>query len=106
MNTVECGAACLAMILSYYGRQTSVSEVCEQCGAGRDGISALGLVRAANAYGLRTRALTVECQELRFVTVPAIIHWDFNHFLVLERWSPRVIEIVDPGGTGKATPGS
>jgi ATP-binding cassette subfamily B protein len=96
MNTVECGAACLAMILSYYGHQTSVSEVRDRCGAGRDGISALGLVRAANAYGLRTRALTVESQELRFVTVPAIIHWDFNHFLVLERWSPRFIDIVDP----------
>lgn len=96
MNTVECGAACLAMILSYYGRQTSISEVCNRCGIGRDGISALALVRVANAYGLRTRALTVESQELRFVTVPAIIHWDFNHFLVLEHWSPHVIDIVDP----------
>lgn len=97
MNAVECGAACLAMILTYHGHQTNVSQVCERCGTGRDGISALGLVRAANAYGLRTRALTVESQELRFVALPAIIHWDFNHFLVLERWSPHVIEVVDPG---------
>ena len=96
MSAVECGAACLAMILSYYGRQTSISEVREQCGIGRDGLSALGLVKAANAYGLRTRALTIESQDLRFVTLPAIIHWDFNHFLVLERWSSRAVNIVDP----------
>lgn len=95
-NAVECGAACLAMILSYYGRQISISEVRERCGIGRDGLSALGLVKAANAYGLRTRALTVESQDLRFVALPAIIHWDFNHFLVLERWSPRAVDVVDP----------
>jgi ABC-type bacteriocin/lantibiotic exporter with double-glycine peptidase domain len=96
MNTVECGAACLAMILSYYGRQSGICEVRERCGVGRDGISARGLVQAAGAYGLRTRALRVESHELRFVALPAIIHWDFNHFLVLERWSAHVIDVVDP----------
>ena len=97
MSAVECGAACLAMILSYYGRQTSVAEVRDRCGIGRDGISALRLVKAANAYGLRTRALSVEIQDLRFVALPAIIHWDFNHFLILEHWSPRTMDVIDPG---------
>src|SRR5438552_17361424 len=47
MSAVECGAACLAMILTYYGRQTSILEIREQCGAGRDGLSALALITAA-----------------------------------------------------------
>src|SRR5256885_1650938 len=59
MGAVECGAACLAMILAYYGRKISISELREQCGIGRDGLSAFGLVKAARAYGLRTRAITL-----------------------------------------------
>ncbi len=97
MSNVECGAACLAMILSFYGRKTSIAEVSEQCGIGRDGLSAFALVKAARAYGLRTRAISVEIEDLRFVPLPAIMHWNFNHFLVIERWSSNTIEVVDPG---------
>ena len=97
MNAVECGAACLAMILTYYGRQTSISEVRELCGIGRDGLSAFGLLKAARAYGMRTRAISVESDDFRFVPFPAIIHWDFNHFLVVERWSPGSVDAIDPG---------
>ena len=53
MSMVECGAACLAMLLSYHGRKTTISEVREQCGIGRDGLSALSLVKAARKYGMR-----------------------------------------------------
>src|SRR5579863_9496170 len=100
MSAVECGAACLAMILAYYGRQTSISEIREQCGIGRDGFSAFGLIKAARAYGMRGRAFTVESNDVRFITFPAIIHWDFNHFLVLEQWSSGAVTVVDPS-TGR-----
>src|SRR5690348_4536050 len=53
---VECGAACLTMILNYYGRKTTLSEVRERCGVGRDGLSALTIVRIARLYGLRVKA--------------------------------------------------
>jgi ATP-binding cassette subfamily B protein len=53
-------------------------------------------VRAARAYGMRTRAISVESQDVRFIALPAIIHWDFNHFLVVERWKPGAAEAVDP----------
>lgn len=97
MSTLECGAACLAMILTYYGRETSVSEARERCGVGRDGLSAFGIVKVARSYGLRTRAISLqEVQDFRFVPLPAIIHWDFNHFLVVENWSPKSVEVVDP----------
>src|SRR5450432_3206461 len=97
MSMTECGAACLAMILTYYGRKTSVSEIRERCGVGRDGLSALAIVRAARSYGLRTRAITLkEVKDFRFVSLPAIIHWNFNHFLVIEYWSTSFVDVVDP----------
>jgi len=96
MTMVECGAASLAMILSYYGRKTSVSEVRERCGVGRDGLSALSIARAARSYGLRVRALTLQENDFRFVSLPAIVHWGFNHFLIVERWTPRYVDLVDP----------
>ena len=98
ISMVECGAACLAMLLSYYGRKTSVSEVRERCGVGRDGLSALSIVKAARSYDMRVRALSLQGEEneFRFVTLPAIIHWEFNHFIIVERWSPHYVDVVDP----------
>jgi ATP-binding cassette, subfamily B, bacterial len=97
MSMTECGAACLAMILSYYGRKTSVSEIRERCGVGRDGLSAFAIVKAARSYDLRTRAISLtEVKDFRFVALPAIIHWNFNHFLVIERWSTSFVDVVDP----------
>ena len=96
MNAVECGAACLAMILSYYGRKTRISEISEYHGVGRDGLSALSIVRAARSYGLRVRAVSLQNNDFRFIKLPAIIHWEFNHFLVVEYWSPAYVDVVDP----------
>lgn len=96
MTSVECGATCLAMILSYYGSQTSVSEVRERCHIGRDGLSALDIVGAARNYNLRVRAVTVQGDSLKQVTLPAIIHWEFNHFMIVERYTPQWVDVVDP----------
>lgn len=96
LASVECGAACLAMILSYYGRRTSVSEVRDRCHVGRDGLSALDIVKAARSYHLRVRAVTVREDSLKSVTLPAIIHWEFNHFMVAERYSAQWVDVVDP----------
>jgi len=96
LSTVECGAACLAMILSYYGRKTSVMEIRERCGIGRGGASAHTLVKAAQSYNLRVRALSLQKSDFRYLPLPAIVHWNFNHFLVLERWTPRYVDVVDP----------
>jgi len=97
MSAVECGAACLAMLLCYYGRKTSVSEVRERCQVGRDGLSALDIVKAARTYHLRVRAISLQEDDLRLVTLPAIVHWEFNHFLIVERASKQWVEVVDPG---------
>jgi ATP-binding cassette, subfamily B, bacterial len=96
MDATECGAACLAMLLTYYGRETNVTEVRQRCGSGRDGQTARTLVTVARSYGLRTRAISLQEGDFRYVTLPAIIHWSFNHFVVVERWSSRSVKLVDP----------
>ncbi|KST61846.1 ABC transporter [Mastigocoleus testarum BC008] len=98
LNEVECGAACLATILSYYGRHTRVSE-CRDCfDVGRDGVSAQHLAEVARNYGLRVKAYAIDMADFRYVPLPAIAHWNFNHFVVVESWSPNRIGIVDPAG--------
>lgn len=105
MSQVECGAASLAMVLSYYGRNTKVAEAREYCDVGRDGITALTISQAARNYGLRAKGYTLDPEDLRQVRLPAILHWGFNHFIVLERWSPRRAVIVDPAvGRRTVTP--
>jgi ABC-type bacteriocin/lantibiotic exporter with double-glycine peptidase domain len=96
ISMVECGAACLAMLLSYYGRKTTISEIREQCGIGRDGLTALSLVKSARKYGMRVRAVSLQENDFHFVSLPAIVHWEFNHFLVVERWTARFVDVVDP----------
>ncbi len=101
ISMVECGAACLAMLLSYYGRKTTVSEIREQCGVGRDGLSALSIVKSARKYGMRVRAVSLQENNFRSITLPAIVHWEFNHFIVVEHWSPKFVEVVDPAAGRK-----
>ncbi len=96
MDATECGAVCLAMILNYYGHKTNVAEVRRRCGVGRDGLSALAIVRGARDYGLRVRAISLQQNDFRFVMLPAIIHWEFNHFVVVERWTAKHVDLVDP----------
>jgi ABC-type bacteriocin/lantibiotic exporter with double-glycine peptidase domain len=96
MDASECGAACLTMILNYYGRKTTLSETRDRCGVGRDGLTALAIVEAARSFGLRTRAISFKDNDFKFVKLPAIVHWEFKHFLVVERWSPNQVDVVDP----------
>ncbi len=96
LSALECGAACLAMILCYHGRKTTTSECRAYCGVGRDGLTAQAVARAARHYGLRVKAYSAEPADFKYLRLPAIIHWNFNHFLVVERWSPRWVETADP----------
>lgn len=97
MSIVECGAACLSMILSYHGRKTRVSECTACLGVGRDGVTAQTILKAAREYGLRSKGYSIQdLSNLAQIQLPAIIHWEFNHFVVLERWSPKGAVIIDP----------
>ena len=96
MNSVECGAACLAMILRYFGRRVRLEECREKCDPGRDGVTARTVVTAAREFGLRTRAFSVDAKSMDHAQVPCIVHWNNNHFVVLEKRSARRVVIVDP----------
>lgn len=96
MSEVECGLACLAMILNYFGHGISLSELRTRSGVGRDGVSALQIARTARDLGMRVRAISLRRNDFRFVALPAIVHWEFDHFLVVERWSRKYVDVVDP----------
>lgn len=96
MTPHECGAACLAMVLSYFGRETTLSECRRHVRSGRDGLTARAIAQGARDLGLRVRALSLQPDALAQVQAPAILHWNFEHFLVLERWTPRFVDVVDP----------
>jgi HlyB family type I secretion system ABC transporter len=96
LSAVECGAACLAMILNYYGRHVTVADCREQCQPGRDGVTAHIIATAARYYGLRVKAYSIEPADMQHLPLPAIVHWKFNHFTVVERWSPTHVDVVDP----------
>lgn len=96
MTDGDCGAACLAMVLDYYGARVPLAEVRDRCRAGRGGVTAAALSQAADHYGLRVRAYRTEPEHLGALPAPALLHWDFNHFVVLEGATRGGVRIVDP----------
>ncbi|HEX7839204.1 MAG TPA: peptidase domain-containing ABC transporter [Kofleriaceae bacterium] len=98
LEVTDCGAACLAMVLGHLGRDVTLDEAREAAGgSARDGTNAAAIVRAAEWYGLRCRALSLRnLDDLRYLPPGTILHWDFVHFVVFERVGRKGIEIVDP----------
>jgi len=96
MEATECGAAGLAMVLAFHGHHAPLPEVRQACGVSRDGASALALVQAARGYGLEAHGCRVELDQLAQLPLPAILHWDFDHFVVLERLGRSRTTLVDP----------
>lgn len=96
MELTECGAACLCMVLDHHGASVSLDEARRACGAGRDGVSAARIYKAATQLGLSAKAFRVEPGELAGLPLPAVLHWELNHFVVLEKVGRKAICIVDP----------
>lgn len=97
LEALECGAACLAMLLAYYGKWVPLEQVRLDCGVSRDGSNAHSLLRAARGYGLTAKGYRYEPEELRTSgQFPCILHWNFNHFVVLDGFRGDKAILNDP----------
>jgi ATP-binding cassette subfamily B protein len=100
-TAMDCGAACLTMVLGYHGKPLPLAEVRQVTGSGRDGANAEALLAAGRWFGLRGRGVRVDSIEALAALEPgAILHWRFSHFVVLERVRGDQLHIVDPA-TGR-----
>lgn len=95
-EAVECGAACLAMVLAHYRRWVSLEELRELCGVSRDGTKSADVLRAARKLGLIAKGFKRETEGLADLPFPMILFWNFNHFVVLESISADGAWINDP----------
>ena len=97
MEALECGAACLTMILAYYDKWVPLEQVRVDCGVSRDGSKAKNILRAARSYGLSAKGYRYEPENLRQNgKFPCIIHWNFSHFVVLDGFKGNNAVLNDP----------
>ncbi|MDE5754306.1 MAG: NHLP family bacteriocin export ABC transporter peptidase/permease/ATPase subunit [Oscillospiraceae bacterium] len=97
MEALECGAASLAMILAYYEKWIPLEQVRADCGVSRDGSNAKNVLKAARSYGLTAKGYRYEPEDLKKNgTFPCIIHWNFNHFVVLNGFKGNKAYLNDP----------
>lgn len=96
MEGVECGAAALASILGYYKKSISLEELRIACDVSRDGCNAENILKAAKEYGLDCDAYSIELEDLSEIELPCILHWSFNHFVILEGITKEGYYLNDP----------
>ena len=97
LEALECGAACLTMVLAYYNKWVALEQVRRDCGVSRDGSKASNILKAAATYGLAAKGFKFEPDALRKSgSFPCIIHWNFNHFVVLCGFKGNYVFINDP----------
>ena len=97
LEALECGAASLTMVMAYYGKWVPLEQVRSDCGVSRDGSKASNIYRAAKSYGFAAKAFRLSPESLRTKgKFPCIIHWSFNHFVVLDGFRGKYAYINDP----------
>ena len=97
MEALECGAACLAMVMAYYQKWVPLEQARVDCGVSRDGSKAKNILLAARSYGFVADGYRAELKAIKEkVAYPCIIHWNFNHFVVLDGFRGNTAVINDP----------
>ena len=101
-DSMQCGVTCLRMICAYWGKEYPAEYLDRLCGASREGVSLLGISETAAELGLKSVCGRLTTGQLAEVELPAILHWNQNHFVVLYRISRKrggktVYHVADPG---------
>jgi ABC-type branched-subunit amino acid transport system ATPase component len=96
LENTECGAASLSIILQHYGRYLPLTQLRQLCGVSRDGSDAANLIMAAQSLGLKAKGYKKGLAALAKVMPPAILFWEFNHFLVFEGFIGDRVALNDP----------
>ena len=97
LEMLECGAASLSMIMGYYGKWITLEQARVDCGVSRDGSSAKNIMQAARSYGMEVHAYRLEPEDLlEEGPFPCILHWGFNHFVVLDGFKKKKAVLNDP----------
>src|SRR5881227_3645487 len=96
IDEMDCGAASLAMVCRHFGRKVSLARIRQLCHTATDGTSLKALSRAATELGLAARALKVSLRNLAMMPLPAIVHWEGNHWMVLYDVDAQSVRVADP----------
>src|SRR4030095_3757708 len=96
IDEMDCGAASLGMICRHLGRKVSLARIRQLCHTATDGTSLKALVRAATELGLAARALKVSHRNLPMMPLPAIVHWEGDHWIVLYEVESQFVRVADP----------
>ncbi|MDE1192557.1 MAG: cysteine peptidase family C39 domain-containing protein [Arachidicoccus sp.] len=83
LNAMDCGPTCLRMVAKHYGRHYNADTLRQKAGFSKQGVTLLGISETAEKIGFRTRGVKIDYFQLSDITLPCILHWDQNHFVVL-----------------------
>src|SRR3712207_6469638 len=95
-EAAECGLACLAMVAAFHGHKVDLNTLRRRHPVSLKGVTLRGLIQVANQMDLACRPLRFELDHLKQLRLPAVLHWDMNHFVVLKAVRGRSIVVHDP----------
>ena len=97
LDAMDCGPTCLQMIIKYYGRTYSLPFLRDRCYLNREGVSLLGISKAAESLGLRTLAVRIPFDKMaEEAPMPCIVHWQQRHFVVVYKMTADRVWVADP----------
>jgi HlyB family type I secretion system ABC transporter len=104
IDEADCGAACLAMICRHFGRKVSLTRIRQLCHTSYDGTSLKAISNAASELGLASRALKVSVRNLPRMPLPAVVHWEGNHWIILCDVRSGFVRVMDPAQGARRIP--